>query len=123
MSGPDEKNDNWTRSLEKYDWFPDVELGVPEPPLFYQESEQDCMTELPCVYNTDPRLSLIVSSCTDFLGTLYATVVTRALTRAAWCAATVLKEGGQTASTSVRIVGHPHVHGRKIISVIFPLIH
>lgn len=43
ISGPCVENDNWTRSLEEFDWFPDVDLGeleVPEPPLFHPQAAE-----------------------------------------------------------------------------------
>ena len=54
ISGPDVKNENWTRTLEMYDWFPDVDLGVlevPEPSLFYGRAHRLRPIRIWYVYN------------------------------------------------------------------------
>lgn len=64
-------------------------------------------------------LSLQTGSYADCLGRSYATIAGRTLKGAACCVATVLKEGGPRAWTSVQIAGHRRVHGSEITSIIY----
>ena len=53
------KNDNWTRILEQYDRFPDVDLGelkVPEPPLFHQAECDPLELSLDSTSNTEHEI-------------------------------------------------------------------
>jgi hypothetical protein len=52
-------------------------------------------------------------------GAFYATIAGTPLTGAVCYVATVLKEGGPTASTSARTAGQRRVHGSLMISITF----